>query len=317
MLRTVFMGTAPFAVPCLRAMVEAGHRVLAVVSQPDRPTGRGMKLQPTAVKAAALEYGLPVLQPEKASQPEFIQSLRDLAPEAIVVVAYGQILRQALLDIPPLGCINVHGSLLPKLRGAAPIQWSIIDGLPETGVTTMFMDAGMDTGDMILKAATPIRPEDTAGSLAERLAPLGAELLVRTLGLLQNGAAPREPQDESLSTPARMLRKEDGAVRWGETAVQIRNRIHGCNPSPGAYALREGSPVKLWRAECVDTLGSERPGTLLSLAPLTIQTGEGALRLLEVQPQSRGRLSGEDFARGYRLQPGEVWGDGIAADDPH
>lgn len=316
MLRTVFMGTASFAVPCLRAMVDAGHQVAAVVSQPDRPHGRGMKLQPPPVKAAALECGLPVLQPQKASDPEFVEHLRALEPQAIVVVAYGQILRQAVLDIPPLGCVNVHGSLLPELRGAAPIQWSIIRGYSETGVTTMFMDAGMDTGDMILKAATPIQPSDTAASLAERLAPLGAELLVRTLELLEAGKAPREPQDHSRATKAPMLRREDGAIRWSETAVAIRNRIHGCNPAPGAFARRKGKPVKLWRAECVDSLRSEHPGAILSADPLVIQTGAGALRLLEVQPESRGKLSGADFARGYRIEVGEVWQDGIPADLP-
>jgi methionyl-tRNA formyltransferase len=313
MLRVVFMGTAPFAVPCLQAVAAAGHEILSVVSQPDRPHGRGMKLQPTPVKAAALDLGLPVLQPEKASQPEFIDQLRELAPQVLVVVAYGQILRPAVLEIPPLGAINVHGSLLPELRGAAPIQWSIIRGYTETGVTTMFMDAGMDTGDMILKTTTPIEPEDTAGALAERLAPLGANLLRETLELLESGAAPREPQDSASATYAPMLKREDGAIRWEESADEIRCRIHGCNPAPGAFARREGSVVKLWRARSVDSLGSERAGTIVSTAPLTIRTGRGALELLEVQPESRGRLSGEEFARGYRLQPGEVWSGGLPA----
>jgi methionyl-tRNA formyltransferase len=310
-LDLVFMGTAPFAVPCLEAVVRAGHRVAAVVSQPDRPRGRGMTLHPSAVKAAALELGLPVLQPEKASQPEFIDQLRALAPQAIVVVAYGQILRPAVLELPPLGCLNVHGSLLPELRGAAPIQWSILRGYSVTGVTTMFMDAGMDTGDMILKAETPVAAEDTAGALAERLAPLGAELLVRTLELLEAGAAPREPQDSSRATYAPMLRKEDGAVRWEWPAVEIRNRIHGCNPSPGAFARRGEQTVKLWRAEVdpVET-GGAAPGTVLDTERLVLTTGDGALRLVEVQPESRGRLDGPAFSRGYRVAKGEVWSNG-------
>lgn len=313
MLRVIFMGTAPFAVPCLQAVESAGHQILAVVSQPDRPHGRGMKLQPTPVKAAASDLGLAVLQPEKASQPEFIDQLREFSPQVLVVVAYGQILRPAVLEIPPLGAINVHGSLLPELRGAAPIQWSIIRGYRETGVTTMYMDARMDTGDMILKATAPIGDEDTAGALTERLAPLGAELLRETLQLLESGSAPREPQDSSCATHAPMLKREDGAIEWEESADEIRCRIHGCNPAPGAFARREGSVVKLWRARSVDSLGSERAGTIVSTAPLTIRTGKGALELLEVQPESRGRLSGEEFARGYRLQPGEVWSGGLPA----
>lgn len=316
MLRTVFMGTAPFAVPCLRATVEAGHEVLAVVSQPDRPRGRGMQLQPSAVKAAALELGLPVLQPEKASQPEFVQQLRDLAPQVIVVVAYGQILRPSVLEIPPLGCINVHGSLLPELRGAAPIQWSIIRGYAETGVTTMFMDAGMDTGDMILKASLPIPPEETAGSLTERLAPLGASLLRETLSLLEAGQAPREAQDPAGATYAPMLRREDGGIRWDEPAAVVRNRIHGCNPAPGAFAHRDGVPVKIWRARVLDSTERALPGTVLNVEPLLLATGEGVLELVEVQPPNKGRMSGREFSRGYRVAPAERWSDGSAGDNP-
>lgn len=303
------MGTADFAVPCLRAVVEAGHAVAAVVSQPDRPRGRGMALRPSPVKAAALELGLPVLQPEKASQPEFIQALRELAPEAIVVVAYGQILRPAVLEIPPRGCINVHGSLLPELRGAAPIQWSVIRGCTETGVTTMFMDAGMDTGDMVLKRSVAIRPEDTAGTLAERLAPLGAELLAQTLARVESGTAPREAQDPARATYAPMLRREDGALPWQESAEQIRNRIHGCNPAPGAYTFRAGRElVKVWRAEVVPDVPGGEPGTVLDPGGLVLAAGEGAVRLLEVQPENRARLDGAAYSRGYRVAAGEVWG---------
>jgi methionyl-tRNA formyltransferase len=307
MLNLVFMGTAPFAVPCLAALLDAGHRVSAVVSQPDRPRGRGMKLQPSAVKALALERGLPVLQPEKASQPEFIEELRRLAPQVLVVVAYGQILRPAVLEIPPLGCINVHGSLLPELRGAAPIQWSIIRGYAETGVTTMYMDVGMDTGDMIYTAACPIQPHDTTIDLAERLAPLGAELLVKTLADLEAGVAPRTVQDSAQATYAPMLKREDGAVDWTRSAVEIRNRIHGCNPSPGGFTRRGEELIKLWRAEIVTGIEVQAPGVVLDAAELVISTGDGALRLLEVQPENRGRLSGADYARGYRVQAGEIW----------
>jgi len=307
-LKTVFMGTAPFAVPSLRAIAEAGHTLRAVVTQPDRPRGRGMKLQPSPVKEAALDLGIPVLQPEKASQPEFVERLRTLAPEVIVVVAYGQILRPAVLDLPPLGCINVHGSLLPELRGAAPIQWSIIRGHAETGVTTMYMDPGMDTGDMILKAAEAIRPEDTWWCLAERLAPLGAELLVRTLTLVESGSAPREAQDHSRATYAPMLKKEDGAISWSDPAAAIRNRIHGCNPSPGAFAHRGEETVKLWKAEVLTGHdASAPPGTVLDAEQLVLAAGDGAIRLLEVQPENRARLDASAFCRGYRVAAGELW----------
>lgn len=307
MLNVVFMGTAPFAVPCLHAVLDAGHRVLAVVSQPDRPRGRGMKLQPSAVKSAALERRLPVLQPEKASDPAFVEELRRLEPQVIVVVAYGQILRQAVLDIPPLGCINVHGSLLPELRGAAPIQWAIIRGYAETGVTTMFMDAGMDTGDMFLKSRCPIHPEDTAATLAERLAPMGAELLAATLADLEAGKVQRTPQDPQAATYAPMLSRADGAINWTASAIEIRNRIHGCNPAPGAFATRAGETVKLWRAEALPEDTAAPPGTVLDAERLVLATGSGALRLLEVQPPNRSRLDSGSFARGYRVQAGEVW----------
>lgn len=310
-MKVVFMGTAPFAVPSLHAVAEAGHSILAVVTQPDRPRGRGMSLQPSAVKGVALVRGLPVLQPEKASTREFVDELRELAPDAIVVVAYGQILRQRVLDIPPLGCVNVHGSLLPALRGAAPIQWAIINGLAETGVSTMFMDRGMDTGDIIHEARTPVHSDDTAATLGERLADLGAALLARTLAEVEAGTAARSPQDPALATYAPMLTKETGAVDWNESAVQIRNRVHGCNPSPGAYCRRGGETIKLWRAEVVAEDSFDAPGTVLDVNSLRLATGLGHIRLLEVQPPNRGRMSGSEFARGYRVSRGEVWSPGL------
>lgn len=312
MLRIVFMGTAAFAVPCLEALVGAGHTVLAVATQPDRPRGRGMKLQPGPVKSTAEALGLPVLQPEKASLPEFAAALRELAPELIVVVAYGQILRAAVLEIPPRGCINVHGSLLPELRGAAPIQWAVIRGAAESGVTTMYMDPGMDTGDMILAERLTITPEDTADTLAARLAPVGAALLARTLTLVERGEAPRVPQDSSRATYAPMLKREDGALAWAEPAAALRNRVHGCNPAPGAYFGRLDETVKVWRAEVTDADPAAAPGTVLGVGPLVVAAGRGGLRLLEVQPRDRSRMDGEAFCRGYRVAPGEVWGNGTA-----
>jgi methionyl-tRNA formyltransferase len=308
-MRLVFMGTAAFAVPCLQALLDAGHEVPAVVTQPDRPAGRGQGLRVSPIKALAEAAGLAILQPEKAIQPEFVDALRALAPQAIVVVAYGQILRPTVLEIPPLGCINVHGSLLPELRGAAPIQWAVIRGYGETGVTTMFMDPGMDTGDVILQTREPIMPDDTAGSLGERLAPLGARLLRETLDLLAHGQAPRQAQDPERATYAPMLKREDGFIDWAQPAAAVRNRIHGCNPSPGAVALRDGHPAKLWRAQVMDggdSLPGAEPGVVVRVdreGPV-VATGAGALVLLEVQPESRPRLTGEEYARGYRVKAG-------------
>jgi methionyl-tRNA formyltransferase len=319
-MRLVFMGTAAFAVPCLRALLQGGHEVPAVVTQPDRPAGRGQGLRVSPVKSLALEVGLPVLQPEKASQLEFVEALRALEPEVIVVVAYGQILRPAVLEIPPSGCINVHGSLLPELRGAAPIQWAIIRGYQETGVTTMFMDPGMDTGDVILQATEPVTPEDTAETLAGRLGPLGADLLCETLDLIARGEAPRQAQQGELATYAPMLKREDGFIDWRQPAVAIRNRIHGCNPAPGATALNDGRTVKLWRARMVDgddsSLSSD-PGTIVRVekeGPV-VAVAAGALLLLEVQPESRPRLTGEEYVRGYRLKPGSQFGSPVSGQE--
>jgi methionyl-tRNA formyltransferase len=306
------MGTAGFAVPCLEALLAAGHEIPAVVTQPDRPHGRGLALHPSPVKQTALRHGLPVLQPEKARDPEFVAELAALAPALIVVVAYGQILRPAVLELPPLGCVNVHGSLLPALRGAAPIQWAVIRGHRETGVTTMFMDAGMDTGDMILRAAEPIRPDDTAGTLTERLAPLGARLLVETVAAIQRRDAPREPQEHARATHAPMLKREDAAVTWDVPPDVLRNLIHGCNPAPGAFAAHGGQPLKVWRAEVVEGAPEGAAGEIVALdrSGPVVATGSGAIRLLEVQPPSRPRVTGAEFARGARLSVGERLTDG-------
>jgi methionyl-tRNA formyltransferase len=306
------MGTAPFAVPSLQALHAAGYPLLAVVTQPDRPHGRGAQVRPGPVKRTALELGLPVLQPEKASDPAFIAQVAALAPGLIAVVAYGQILRPALLALPPLGCVNVHGSVLPELRGAAPIQWAVIRGYQETGVTTMFIDPGMDTGDLLLQATEPICPADTAGSLAERLAPVGAALLVETVRRIERGEACRQPQDPERATYAPLLRKEDGLIDWSAPAAAIRNRIHGCNPAPGAYTYREGRLLKLWRAEALPetALPAPLPPGTVAAAPggdLRVAAGTGLVRLLELQPESRARLSGAEFRRGYQVQAGEHW----------
>jgi methionyl-tRNA formyltransferase len=302
------MGTAPFAVPSFQSLRDAGHEIVTVVTQPDRPGGRGLAPRASAVKTWARDAMLPVLQPEKARDPEFVAALAALSPDVIVVVAYGQILKPAVLEIPPLGCVNVHGSLLPELRGAAPIQWSILNGFAETGVTTMFMDAGMDTGEIILQAREPIRPADTAGELAARLAPLGAALLVESVRRIEAGDAPRTPQDSERATYAPLLSREDGAISWEGDAESIRNRIHGCNPAPGAYCTGpDGRVLKLWRAATIgETPSVAAAGEVLALDEhgVAVRCGRGAIRLLEVQPESRPRQEAGAYARGYRLAPG-------------
>jgi methionyl-tRNA formyltransferase len=317
-MRIVFMGTAAFAVSSLESLVAAGHEVAAVVTQPDRPHGRGLTLRPSPVKAWAVDAGLALLQPEKARDPAFVEELRALAPELIVVVAYGQILRPVVLDLPPRGCVNLHGSLLPELRGAAPIQWAIIRGYLETGVTTIFMDPGMDTGDVILQAPEPIHPDDTAGSLGERLSRVGAGVLVETVARIAAGTAPRSPQEGERATYAPLLAREHAAVDWEADAETVRNLIHGCNPAPGAYAAWQGRGVKLWRAEVVDTgettTSGHRPGEVLAVDERGVQVacGGGTLRLLEIQPESRPRLDGVAFARGYRAAPGARFEGGLS-----
>jgi methionyl-tRNA formyltransferase len=312
-LRVVFFGTADFAVPCLEALIEAGHDVLAVVTQPDKPRGRGRQLASSPVKEAALERGLPVLQPKRVRSETFIEKVRQMAPDVLALAAFGQIVPQALLDVPPLGPINVHGSLLPGYRGAAPIQRAIMAGESETGVTTMWMDATLDTGDMLLAASIPIGPQDTAGDLFPRLAAIGARLLVETLDGLSAGTLDRRPQDDSLATQAPALQPEDGFIRWEETASQIDCRIRGVTPKPGAFAAIAGKKVKIWKARPVSGEPvAELPGTVLgyakSPAGLLVAAGEGSsLVLIEAQPENGKRMPADAWARGLRLAPGQAF----------
>ncbi len=296
----VFMGTPDFAVPCLSRLIQAGHRVTGIFSQPDRPKGRGMHLQPPPVKELALEHGLPVFQPSTLRDGSALALLRDLEPDIIVVVAYGRILPPEILELPPLGCINVHASLLPRLRGAAPIQWSIIRGDEVTGVTTMYMAEGLDTGDMILKKETPIGPEETAGELFERLAPMGAELLIQTLEAVEQGTAPRAVQDDGLATLAPPLKKEDARLDFTASPAVFCNLVRGCNPAPGAFALcDDGKPLKVHRAIPVWDRKGE-PGALLDKKRLIIGCGDGAVELLTVQPQGKKAMEGSAFLNGLR-----------------
>jgi methionyl-tRNA formyltransferase len=301
------MGTPPLAATVLKALLAApGLNVFAVVTQPDQPKGRDLKLQPSAVKELATEQGLPVLQPGRARDEAFISELRALGPELIVVAAYGQILPQALLDIPRHGCLNVHTSLLPKYRGAAPIQWAIINGDAETGVTIMKMDAGLDTGPMVSEARTPISAADNAQTLHDRLADLGGELLVRTIPDYVSGRIVPTPQPADGSTYARKIKKEDGRIDWSLSARAIWNRLRGLTPWPGSFTHLPGSEVllKVWQVEPLD--GKGEPGTILSASKdgLIVACGEGALRLIEVQREGGKRMGAAQFLAGCSLTVG-------------
>ena len=301
-MRIVFMGTPDFAVPCLRRVLEDGYQVVGVFTQPDKPKGRSFTLTPPPVKELALERGIPVYQPARLRDGEALAILRELAPDLIVVVAYGKILPKEILDLPPLGCVNVHGSLLPKYRGAAPIQWSVINGDPVTGVTTMYMGEGMDTGDMILKMETPIGPEETGGQLFDRLAPLGAECLSRTLKLFVQGEVPRQVQDESQVTYADMLTRETGRVDLNRPARELHNLIRGVTPWPGATMTVAGKTLKILQARLAQ--GEGRPGQLLREDAFVVACGEGALELVTVQPEGKRPMGGADYLRGKRIKVG-------------
>ena len=304
-MRIVFMGTPDFAVPCLERVLADGYEVAGVFTQPDKPQGRRMVLTPPPVKELALARGIPVYQPAKMRDGEALGILTELAPDLIVVVAYGKILPKDILDCPKLGCVNVHGSLLPKYRGAAPIQWTVLNGDPVAGVTTMFMAQGMDTGDMILKAETPVGPDETAGELFDRLAPMGAQLLSDTLKLFAaGGPVPRTPQREEDATSAPMLTKAMGELDFEKDAGTLHNLVRGMNPWPGAWTLCGGRTLKVHAARPAENTQGAAPGTLLSGKALTVACGEGALELLTVQPEGKGRMSGEDYRRGARLEAG-------------
>lgn len=307
-LRCVFMGTPDFAVPCLAAL-QAAHDVAAVVTQPDRPKGRGRKLSAPPVKEFAVNAGIEVFQPEKIKTPEFEARIQALKPDVIVVVAFGQILSGAILETPPLGCINVHASLLPAYRGAAPIHWSIIRGETKTGVTTMFMDRGLDTGDMILRREIDIAKEITTGQLHDALMHMGAEVLMDTLRLLAEGKAPRQAQDDRLSSYAPLLTKEIERIDWSKDAKSVHNLIRGLNPWPGAHCRRGEKIIKVWRGRQAGSGGVLRrsPGEVVSLTEegFCVETGDGIVELLEVQPASKRRMSAREYAAGYGIQLGD------------
>ncbi len=309
-MRLVFLGTPGFAVPTLEAIVLAGHDVAAVLTQPDRPKGRGQNAAASPVKEAAVRLGLTLYQPERVRRPEAVEYLRGIGCEAMVVVGYGQIIPQVVIDLAPLGIINVHGSLLPKYRGAGPIQWAILRGETRTGVTTMRIDAGLDTGDMLLKAETEIGPEENAIELGRRLAVMGAELLVETLEGLRAGTIVPEKQDGAQATLAPLLKKEDGAIDWTQTAQAIHNRVRGLQPWPGAQTSFRGQPLHLWKTRVHDAgAGNRAPGSLVSVKPLVAACGTGALELVEVQLEGRKRIAAADFANGQRLTENDTLGE--------
>ena len=308
-MQLVFMGTAEFAVPTLEALVESEHNLSGVVTQPDRISGRGRKLTPPAVKKVALEHELSIYQPERVRDAAFIQILNQLNPEAIIIAAYGQILPKHVLDIPPYGCINIHPSLLPKYRGAAPIQRAIINGERTTGVTIMLMDEGEDTGDIILQKEVEIFNYDTAATLHDRLSQIAADLLLEVLTLAENGPLPHYPQDESEATYAPKLTKEDGLIDWNKSAVQIRNLVRGTLPWPGAYTyFGEGKLLKVLSSELTEiSMMEATPGTIYVTdeKEIAVKTGEGAILLKTVQPANKQQMDTKGFINGYRIKTGD------------
>ena len=308
-MRVIFMGTPDFSVGTLEALIAAGHEVCLAVTQPDKPKGRGGKMQYTPVKEKALFYNIPVYQPKRVRDPECVEELRKYNADVMVVVAFGQILPKEILEMTPYGCINVHASLLPKYRGAAPIQWAIIEGEEVTGVTTMQMDEGLDTGDMILKTEVPVAADETGESLHDKLAAAGAALCVETLKALEDGTAVREKQGESPTAYAKMLTKELGDIDWAEPAVKIERIVRGLNSWPSAYTHWNGKVMKIWRvaAETAET-ADVQPGTVVSVEKesFAVQTGDGVLRVLEVQMPGKKRMDAGAFLRGNTMEPGEL-----------
>lgn len=311
MARLIFLGTPAFAVPTLETILTAGHEVAAVVTQPDRPRGRGQQLTPSPVKECALRHGLGVFQPERVRRADAVEYLRALQPDAMVVVGYGQIIPQSVIDLAPLGIINVHGSLLPKYRGAGPIQWAIAKGETRTGVTTMRIDAGLDTGDMLLKRETGIGADENAVELGRRLAILGANLLGETLEGLIAGTIVPEKQDSTQATYAPLLKKEDGLIDWSRSALEIHNQVRGFQPWPGAYTTFRGQALHIWKTKspCLASAPIPRHGRVTSTRPLLVGCGDRTLELLEVQLEGRKRVSAADFANGQRLAENEILGE--------
>ena len=322
-MRIVFMGTPDFSVPALKALVEAGHQVIAVVTQPDKPKGRGKEVQMTPVKIQAMEYGIPVYQPAKVREASFVEVLKGLEADVYVVIAFGQILPKAVLELPKYGCINIHASLLPKYRGAAPIQWCVIDGERETGITTMMMDVGLDTGDMLEKAVIPIEEKETGGSLHDKLSMAGGDLILSTLKKLEEGTLVRTPQTDEGTCYAKMLTKSLGDIDWNQGAVSIERLIRGLNPWPSAYTMWNGKTIKIWAAdviagrEAADFLSESGVPAETGTAPgkvvcsdkrgLVVCTGGGLLSIRELQMEGKKRMDTPAVLRGYPIPAGDMF----------
>ncbi|RDY32313.1 methionyl-tRNA formyltransferase [Lachnotalea glycerini] len=310
-MRIIFMGTPQFSVGTLESLIAAGHEVAAVVTQPDKPKGRGKEIQFSQVKEAALRHKIPIYQPVKVREPEFIEILKNINPDVIVVVAFGQILSKTILEMPRYGCINVHASLLPKFRGAAPIQWAVIEGEKESGVTTMRMDAGIDTGDMLLKTVVPITEQETGGSLHDKLMMAGAKLCVETLKRLEENTVVFEKQDDSLSNYAKMLDKSLGNIDWNNSAVNIERLIRGLNPWPSAYSKLNHKTLKIWKATVIAEEADGAAGEIVAVAndSINVKTGDGLLAITELQLEGKKRMPAKEFLRGVQLEIGIKLGE--------
>lgn len=305
-MRIIFMGTPEFAVPSLEALLASEDQVVGVVTQPDRPKGRGHDLASPPVKLVAQRAGIPFLQPLKIRTPDFLEALAAWKPDLIAVTAFGRILHAPILNLPPKGCVNVHGSLLPKYRGAAPVHWAVINGETETGITTMLMDEGMDTGPMLLQERIPILPDDTAGTLAPRLAEVGGRLLVETIRQLKAGTLAPCHQDHAQATLAPLLKKEDGMIDWTGSAQSIVNRVRGMSPWPGAYTFYGQERWSIWKAVAVPEPAQAQRGTLVAVTKQSIRvaTGNGVLEILEIQTANSKRMPVGQFLAGHRIDSG-------------
>lgn len=308
-MRVLFMGTPDFAVDTLQALIESEHEVIGVVTQPDKPKGRGGKMQFTPVKEVAVEADIPVYQPQKVREESFVKVLRELDPDVMVVVAFGQILSKEILDIPRYGCMNVHASLLPKLRGAAPIQWSVIDGDCETGVTIQQMDEGIDTGDILLVEKYTLDAKETGGSLFDKLAKLGGPMMLKVLDMAKKGTLRPVPQNDADHTYAKMLSKATGQIDFTKSAVEIERLIRGLNPWPSAFCFLDGKMLKIWEADVVDAMEEAgdsdcEPGMIVKIekASFTVKTGKGYLKIHSVQLEGKKRMDCDAFLRGYKLE---------------
>lgn len=326
-MKVVFMGTPDFSVAALEAVIKAGHQVTAVVTQPDKPKGRGKEMQITPVKACALKYEIPVFQPVKIKMPEEVERLRTYEADVFVVAAFGQILSEEILTMPKFGCINIHASLLPKYRGAGPIQWAILNGEKETGVTIMQMDKGIDTGDMLLVRKVPIADKETGDSLHDKLSQVGAELIVEALSKIEAGEVTPVKQNDADSCYAKMLQKSMGKIEWTKPAEEIERLVRGLNSWPSAYTSFHGKTLKIWESDVCEKNATELraqreaaagetaveevlPGTVAAVekGAVYVQTGEGLLKVTEVQLEGKKRMPVKDFLLGYPVKPGEIWG---------